>query len=80
MLIKDPRKRADIAYIENSSWYRSMKDQLAQLDEEEPEMRSKNTNVIDRLIGFGFPIEAIKDTIDRKKLNHIHACFYLLKS
>ena len=70
----------DISYVENSTWYRSMKDQLAQLDEDEPEFRGKSTNVIEKLIGFGFPVEAIKDTIDKKKLNHIHACFYLLKS
>ena len=81
LLIKDPSKRADISYVENSNWYKGMRDQLAQLNEDEPiESGSKSNNVIEKLIGFGFPIEAIKDTIDKKKLNHIHACFYLLKS
>jgi hypothetical protein len=57
-----------------------MKEQLSKVDDAEPaEGSKKSSNVIEKLLGFGFPIEAIRDTIDQKKLNHIHACFYLLK-
>lgn len=79
MLAKDPTKRADISHIEGSSWYKKMKEKLAQLDEEEAVDVKRNPNVIEKLLSYGFPIEAVKDTIDKKKLNHIHACFYLLK-
>lgn len=28
---------------------------------------------------LGFPLEAIKKTLEQKKLNHIHATFHLLQ-
>ena len=80
LLHKDPLKRAGLTLVESSQWYRKMKEQLAQLDEDERSDPRRNSNVIERLISFGFPLNAIKDTIDKKKLNHIHACFYLLKA
>lgn len=40
--------------------------------------RKEKVKVMQKVMDLGFSVEAIKDTLERKKLNHVNACHKLL--
>lgn len=71
--------RKDIEWIAQSSWF---KDKCLELGEKtEDVFREGAVGIKEMQLTslFGFPMEAIKETIENKRLNHVNACFNLLR-
>ncbi len=76
---KNPKKRFTSLDIKNSLWFKTMSINFPGIDFQEKNLKAKD-KIINKIKDLGFPIEAVKTTIEKKKLNHIYSTFCLLKN
>lgn len=78
LLTKDPQKRASIESVAESRWFiEKVRGFNGQLDDDSDQTISSRTIELTRQLGF--PMEVIKETIERRRQDHINACVNLLK-
>lgn len=80
LLQKNPRKRFNSKIIKDSKWFKIMNQNLPGIDFNDKNFVKKKDKILDKIRKFGFPIDAIKLTLEKKRLNHIYSSFCLLKN
>ena len=79
LLEKTESERIGLSNIKNHPWYWRMARQCAEDELDGSGKKVKRAKKIKVLREMGFTIEAIKDTLEQKKLNHLHTCFQLIE-
>lgn len=76
---KNYKTRVDTQWIRDTSWFKKYNMEYAALDQNETNsVRKDKVKVMQKLTNYGFSIDAIKESLECKKLNHINASYKLI--
>lgn len=78
MLILNPKERIDLEGMMNHPWINKTFN-LSYFDRRTKDGFDNKNALIKKVRSFGFPDKEVKKTLDQQILNHIHACYHLLR-
>ena len=79
LLDKNYSSRATVSYIKETQWFKKLNNVYGGLNDSNADgARKEKVKVMQKMVELGFSVEAIKESLERRKLNHVHACYKLL--